>query len=248
MRLIVIFLLLMVVKPFNSVGQGDINVTDSKGRKQGKWIKNYDGTNKKRYVGQFKDDKPTGEFVYYYSTGEASAVTQFLPDEVAYTKMYFANGNLMARGKYIEQIKDSTWWYFTEDKKMLSKENYENGKLNGEVVVYYPTDPKTEAVKVFEITNYKDGLKNGKWKQYFKSGKVKATGNYLDGNYHGKLFWYHGTGRVETEGFYKHAVKNGTWKYFDKEGNLEKKVYYKNGELLEGEELEKYLEGLKANK
>ena len=69
--------------------QGEINETDSKGRKQGKWVKYHEGSKKKRYVGTFKDDLPTGKFTYYYLTGEVSAVTEFQSDnKTAYTRMY----------------------------------------------------------------------------------------------------------------------------------------------------------------
>ena len=58
------------------------NETDAQGRKQGKWVKYHEGTKKVRYQGQFKDDKPFGEFVYYSDEGAVTAVSNFDPDGV----------------------------------------------------------------------------------------------------------------------------------------------------------------------
>lgn len=248
-RLLIIIIVSLLFVPKLGTAQEEINKTDSKGRKQGVWVKYYEGTKKKRYKGQFKDDVPFGKFEYYYDTGETSAVSEFKEEgKVTYTKTYYPNGGLMAKGKYIDQIKDSVWWYFTEDKKMLSREFYLNGKLSGEKLVYYPTDPEKEKAIVRESTLYKDGLKNGQWTQYTKSGTVSAEGIFVDGNYEGKVKWYFSNGKVETEGFYRHAVKNGFWKTYDEEGEIISKVYYLNGKVLEGEKLEKHLESVRENK
>ncbi|MDX1799092.1 MAG: hypothetical protein R3255_10620 [Candidatus Lokiarchaeia archaeon] len=244
-----IYSILILLLSFSFYSQEKINQTDSKGKKQGVWIKNYEGTNKKRYKGEFKDDIPVGKFYYYYDTGEIAAVSVFEEEgKVTYTRTYYTNGNLMATGKYINQVKDSVWWFFTEDKKMLSRENYKLGKLEGERYVYFPTDPETEKSIIREITTYKNGLKNGQWKQYYKNGKVEAEGVYKDGNFDGFVKWYYENGVLQTQGFYRHAVKNGYWKSFESDGTLKSKVYYLNGKELKGEALEKHLEKIRQEK
>src|SRR5690606_34958299 len=96
-------------------GISQINQVDSKGQKQGEWRKPYEGNTVFRYVGQFKNDKPIGKFVYYYQTGDVEAIITFLPDgKTAYSKMYHESGYLMAKGKYINQLKDSTWMYYDD--------------------------------------------------------------------------------------------------------------------------------------
>ena len=56
------------------------------------------------------------------------------------------------------------------------------------------------------------------------------------------------SGKVEIEGYYKHAVKNGYWKYYENDGELRRKVYYRNGTVIEGDALDKYLENLRKAK
>jgi antitoxin component YwqK of YwqJK toxin-antitoxin module len=247
--IVLVFQLLLITSLGFSQTQGDGNKTDSKGRKQGKWVKFHEDTQKKRYEGAFENDIPIGKFTYYYLTGEVSAVTDFMNDnKTAYTRMYHLNGKVMAAGKYTDKMKDSTWLSFNDRKEIMSKENYVNGKLNGENIVYYPSDPLNGKVKKFEITNYEDGLKHGNWIQYYSSGKVKAEGVYKDGNFDGNVKWFFSSGKVEIEGFYKHAVKYGYWKYYEDDGTFKNKVYYRDGQVIEDDVLERHLERLKKAK
>ena len=247
--IVFVFQLFLMTSMGFGQNQGDGNKTDSKGRKQGKWFKFHEGTEKKRYAGTFENDIPIGKFTYYYLTGEVSAVTDFIKgDNTAYTRMYHLNGKVMAAGKYIDKKKDSTWLSFNDRKEIMSKENYLNGKLNGENIVYYPSDPLKGKVKRYEITNYEAGLKQGKWFQLYSTGKVKAEGVYKDGNFDGNVRWFFSSGKVEMEGYYKHAVKYGYWKYYENDGALKSKVYYRNGQVIKDDVLERHLERLKKLK
>ena len=247
--IVLIFQLFLVTLMGFGQSQGDGNKTDSKGRKQGKWVKFHEGTEKKRYTGTFENDIPIGKFTYYYLTGEVSAVTDFIKDDnTAYTRMYHLNGKVMAAGKYTDKKKDSTWLSFNDRKEIMSKENYLKGKLNGESIVYYPSDPSKGKVKRYEITNYEVGLKHGKWIQFYSSGKTKAEGVYKDGNFDGRVKWYFSNGKVEIEGYYKHAVKYGYWKYYENDGAFKNKVYYRNGQVIKDDVLERHLDRLKKAK
>ena len=48
----------------NINAQNDYNKTDNQGRRQGKWIDFHDN-GKTRYIGEFKNNEPIGEFLYY---------------------------------------------------------------------------------------------------------------------------------------------------------------------------------------
>lgn len=222
------------------------NKTDSKG-KQGPWLVKYDDGTSIRYKGQFINGEPTGKFTYYYPTGEPSSVMEFSNSgKDAFCKMYHKNAELMAMGLYVNQKKDSTWWYFNDKKQVLRQENYKNDLLHGQSTVYFPANPKEEKVLRAEVTNYSNGSHHGEWTQYFKSGKVKATGIYKNGYFDGQVKYYYPSGEVQTSGWYKHNVKNGFWKTFDPEGDVETKTYYYNDRVLEGEKLEKYLEKVRS--
>jgi len=168
------------------------NASNSKG-KQGAWKTFHEDGKTVRYVGQFKDDKPTGKFVYYYRTGEPSMVVEHKIDGTSECKSYHLNGSLMSSGNYVNQLKEGVWWYFNIDKKVMSKETYANGLLNGVIYEYFPTGAD-EKFKVLQEVNYVKGLAQGPWKMYYKDGKLQSKGTYKDGLPFGQRIWYTAAG------------------------------------------------------
>jgi len=222
------------------------NFTDENGMKQGKWVVTFENSKAVRYRGQFKDNRPIGEFEYFYNTGEISAVMRFKDQNNAKSKMYHKNGNLLSVGNYFDQKKDSIWWYFNERKEVLNMETYNKGVLDGEQIVYYPADPSKVKVKVLEKCIFKEGQKNGPWEQYYESGRMKAKGVYLNGSMNGIAYYYYSNGKVELNGEYKNGFKNGCWLYFGKDDELLDRSYYKNNIKLEGEEIEEFIKSRKS--
>lgn len=244
------------------------NKKDDKGRKQGKWVKTYPKSTIKVYQGQFKDDKPYGEFKYWYESGKVQAVMTFSNNGVdAYSKMYHEVGQyLMAKGKYVNKIKDSTWLYYDQRGRLSYEETYVNGKLNGERVVYYVdgvpgekgyyTDesgmPRTGGTSVYKpglkyvVEHYKNGVKHGEYIEYYGSQKVKKRATFVDGNFDGKVKEYHNNGKLAKVSTYKHAARNGVFMWFDKSGKEIKRKYFLNNQELKGERLEKYKAKMKA--
>ena len=53
------------------------NKKDSQGRKQGEWKKAYKDVQVYQYIGQFKNDKPYGEFTYFYKSGNVIGYALF---------------------------------------------------------------------------------------------------------------------------------------------------------------------------
>ena len=68
MRIILILLLLL---PLITLSQ--INQTDSTGKRQGLWKKQFPGGNL-IYEGNFKDGKPVGEWKRYHENGQVKAL------------------------------------------------------------------------------------------------------------------------------------------------------------------------------
>ena len=62
-----------------------------------------------RYYGQFVDDKPSATFRHYSDEGALTTEQVYAADGITSGPHYHANGQVMARGKYIGQKKDSTW-------------------------------------------------------------------------------------------------------------------------------------------
>lgn len=232
-------LIILICLPLTVLSQ---NKVDSKGRKQGKWQVNYENSDSIRYTGAFINDKPVGKFIYYHTNGRIMSESNYEANsDVCRSKMYDVDGVLMAYGKYVNQLKDSTWTYYAYNGgTVIGRENFIEGKRNGKKITYY------ENGNIYEEITFENDVEQGSWKMYYSSGALKIDAKYLDGNLDGKIVYYHSNGKVEVEGFYKNAVENGYWRFYDVHGRIEKEAYYKNGELLlEGTDIQEEYRKLK---
>ena len=88
--------------------------------------------------------------------------------------MYYDNAGLMAKGKFVNQMKEENGLLIRYG-DILNVFN-EKGAMHGKQYLYYPANKETNEVKLMEEYYCENGLKNGKWKQYFKLGTVKSEG------------------------------------------------------------------------
>ena len=206
-----------------TINAQQVNQTDKNGLKQGRWEKTY--TNGAiRYQGQFRNDKPYGEFKYFYPDGKLKSIVRYRKKgEDAYVKSFQFNGKPLAKGKFVHQKKDSLWRYYSDlDGKLVATENYKNGIKDGQSISYYP-----ENGKPVEIITYKKGLKWGPWKKFFPDGKLSQEGFYdkdtLNGSYH--VFFV--GGKLQMQGAYEKGLQNGLWIFYDSTGKvIRKKVFH----------------------
>ena len=232
MRRFLLFLILtFFISNLPAQNKSEINQKDEQGRKQGVWKKkNVYGT--LIYEGAFLDDNPFGEFKYYYNDGGIKAVSKFQDNgTISYTVLYHKNGKILAKGKFINEKKDSIWNYYRKsDELLVSKDNYKDGKMHGESISYYPIG------NIAEIINYNNGQKQGAWKKYFQDASIQLEGNYFDDEIDGKFDLYYPGGILKTTGGYKKSLKQGDFKYYSSSGKLEKIENYVNGKLVKTEQ------------
>ncbi|MCK9452439.1 MAG: hypothetical protein M0Q90_12165 [Bacteroidales bacterium] len=192
-----------------------LNKTNANGQKQGEWKVNYPNGSL-RYQGFFEDGKPVGTFQYYDSTGLLKAVNEFKSNGlIAYHQAYAESGFVIAKGKFVEQQKDSTWLYYSaDDSTLISEENYQKGVLHGKSVTYYASEAPAE------ILHYDRGLLHGAWKKYFANGKLQIAAFYENGQLEGAFVSYHPNGQEYLSGNYHNGQKIGVWRTYDDEGYI----------------------------
>ncbi|MCB9014057.1 MAG: toxin-antitoxin system YwqK family antitoxin [Bacteroidales bacterium] len=214
-----------------------LNQFDENGKKTGAWESYYE-SGKIKSRGFFVDGHPTGEMLRYYPGGILQASMLF--DEsgrISYVKMYYETGDLAAEGKYIDQVKDSVWnYYSTYDRRKAVSENMLLGKKNGVSYKYYAGN------KASEYLEWKNDLKNGKWEQYYENGQVRLSGNYINGDLDGDFVSYNPDGSLSITGKYKMGQMDGTWTYYDEAGNKDLEVVYVEGKMLPNPEMDKRIE------
>lgn len=163
----VIFILLISTEGLlcgQKVYQGEtINVTDTEGKKQGKWIF-FDNAGKKTDEGEYIDNKKEGVWKGYYPSGQLKHEITFdanrpngpakfyyedgiVSEEgvwrinkwVGDYKYYHENGNLAYDWKYNEMGKRTgEQKYYYSDGSMMYKGSWDNGKKQGRLTEFYP--------------------------------------------------------------------------------------------------------------
>lgn len=107
-----------------------------------------------------------------------------------------------------------------------------NGKKQGYWVHYFNGNKKTCADSTRKKADgfYMDNKKQGKWTEYYCSGKIKGNISYADDNYNGPFKFYNEKGTLVEEGTMQNKKVIGYYKRFDQDGLMQDyRFYNKNG-------------------
>jgi len=207
------------------VAQG--GTLDKLGRKQGHWKFFYD-TGKLKEEGDFIGGQRNKKWVFYYEDGKRIEQT----------------------GEFINDKFSGTWEWFYENGKKRRVEFFEDGLEEGELQEWDKFGYKMVVAEFIggvldgnynysvgdfiEKGKYRDGLKFGKWKQWFTDYEIEilqAELQYSDGFKNGTQVFYYPNGLTKALIEYKNGELSGETTFFDSSGNLIFKEVYKNGEL-----------------
>lgn len=249
MNLKIIIIVSILTVSGNVAGQSatEINKTDQEGRKQGPWIKK-SSTGLILYEGTFKDDHPVGEFKRYYDDQQLKSVLIYSSDgKEAIASIYHPGGYIASYGKYINQMKEGKWKFFSSsvDGYLIEEEEYSKNMRNGLSLKFYPDSTLAEKV------NYINDLRDGEWIQNYTSGKLFLKSYYKGGLLNGKFEVWHQNGNLEYSGFYRNNLRDGKWQIFKEDGTLKYELNYSGGVAVENEmnkESEEFLDKLENTK
>ncbi len=82
-----------------------------------------------------------------------------------------------------------------------------------------------------EIGEFRNGLREGMHREWFRSGNLKDEISYKDGLKDGEYRHWSDHGQLVEEGHYVKGKLNGLIKEWYKNGNIKLEVNYKNGEM-----------------
>ncbi len=197
----------------------DYNVTDSQGRKQGKWVRVYENGSI-YYAGQFKNSQPIGVFNYYYEGAGLMTIATHSDNGITESKSYRKDGSVVSVGKYKDQKKTGEWLLYDEGGKLIGVDDYEEDVLHGKSSVYYKNG------QLAEKYSYDKGDRHGPWEEHFMDGKLKGQGDYSNGKLHGPILTYQDPGIKLYEGQLKDGVAVGEWRYYIEDGRLQLRILY----------------------
>jgi antitoxin component YwqK of YwqJK toxin-antitoxin module len=221
-----IILLLLVLISFE--GYSQINQTDSRGLRQGRWERNY--TNgKPMYQGSFENGKPVGEWIRYHEGGQVKARIKYTPgSDSAFAQLYEEGGKKIAEGVFVDEKREGQWTFFAGDVK-ISEEEYRGGIKHGVSRRFYPSG------EVLEESEWQNGQQEGNYRVFFTGGNPYLQCKFSNGNRNGLCLSYFQNGRVEMEAYYNNNLRDREWKYYDENGKLLYTLKYDNGNLLNPE-------------
>ena len=214
------FLLLITLTSFSQnfkIFKGDtVNRIDGKGLKQGIWFK-FDKNNKVISEGRFRNGIRTGTFKSYTESGKLQAERMYdLDGKNSRMFVYYAGGKIRAKGKLIEEAKDSTWLYYNDLGTLVSQEYYAKGLKEGIWKNFYP-----ESGKVLDEITYLKNRKNGLHKEYFENGHLKMESTLSDTTLVGATNMFHPNGKIWMKGNYSNGLQDGRWEIYKEDGSLE---------------------------
>lgn len=197
-----------------------INRKDKYNQKQGRWISFWE--NGKIHVeGTYKNDKKNGYFKEYSVKGDLISISKYINDiiqpeaaeiqKLEVEKEYYPEGAVKAIRLYRNGILEGISTELARDGTILAAKEYRNGLVAGEGLVL------------------EDGSRNGRWKEYYPDGSLKAEGEYENGIKTGPWKYFHANGKLEQAGTYnKEGKPEGRWQwYFDSGQLLREENYYR---------------------
>jgi len=225
LKIITIASLLAISPMATCQTETEINKTDQQGRKQGHWIKKYPNKSVS-YNGFFKDNHPVGEFRRYSEDNTLKSILIYDDNGTeAEATIYHMNGYISSKGKYINQMKEGKWQFFSISINgcLICEEYYSGNLKNGPSIIFYPDSTVAEKI------TYINDIEQGEWVQYYPNGSICLKSNYLNGKINGRFEVWFENGQIEFSGQYKNNARDGLWYIYNKDGALKYKFEYLAG-------------------
>tara|TARA_B110000503_G_scaffold139905_1_gene229415 strand:- start:4818 stop:6008 length:1191 start_codon:yes stop_codon:yes gene_type:complete len=216
----------------------DYNVLDSKGKKEGQWIRVWPNGSL-YYSGSFEADVPDGLFLHYYETGELmSEITHTGNGQRSIARHFRKDGSMQAEGLYqasnvlkgdgeFERLKIGPWKFFDHTGQLRLLENYQAGKLHG------VNETTAANGMIIESGAYLKGERDGVWKTFSESGTLLSEIGYSNGMFEGICRVNYASGMPRSIGKYANGLEDGFWKTFLEDGQVETTRQFEAGELIQ---------------
>jgi len=200
--------------------QQRVNKFDKNNRKTSTWVDITDNFATKRET-QYDNDLKNGFLKEYDTKGNLIKIEKYINDILQndaqelkrpeVLKQYYPNRKLKQQGAYIDGKSAGLHVLYDSTGKIEKGINYENG------------------YKISEGLVDADNLKQGKWKEFYLTGELKAEGEY-ENNVKVKTWnYFYVNGKLEQKGNYINGKPNGTWKWYFETGNLLREEVFLRG-------------------
>jgi len=104
-----------------------------------------------------------------------------------------------------------------------------NGKPDGSFTDYEPEGAEA-SLGLYQEGEYRDGLKEGPFTNFYPSGIIRGEGSYRSGRMDGPYTSWHENGQLRQNANYSNGDLDGPYESYFENGQLNKKGYVSNGE------------------
>ena len=200
-----------------------VNRFNANGLKQGLW-KTFNDSGKLVLEENYLNGKKNGYFKYYDQEGNFIRIEKYendiLIEDAVETKHldrkvdYHPNGQIRTIAHFFKGKPEGIRREYSPEGKVVKSFIFHNGICLGEGIVD------------------DNGKKQGQWKEFYESGKVRALGKYKNGRPIGTWKYLYEDGNVEIEGAYTiKGQKDGQWIWYYVSGNVLSVENYEEGDL-----------------
>jgi len=168
--------------------------------------------------GKLINNMPNGHWKYFYKNGYTESEGIYLNGfyHGKWTK-YLDPEGIVTRLRYDNKIPNDSIPNLEQFKnKVWEIQNYKNGIREGEFIRY----AYNSFDKPTNITNFKNGQYDGKSIAYFTNGIIYYEQNYKDGKLEGYERFYYPSGQLKQEGKFIQSKPIGTFKLYSETGEL----------------------------
>ncbi len=231
--------------PYNEYfDNGKIKVTGNytDGKKTGTWNTSYKNGNKE-FLENYIKGELDGEYTSWYNNGKTATKRLYKKDDIDGKKEDFDDDGIIYSETIFEKGKLKDIKFFDKQGTVISNTSSRRGSAG--ISFYAPDGSKTsdgfyskEGVlegkgknyfkngKLSAEADYKNGLLDGSRITYYENGKLRQEEKYAANNANGYFTGYYINGEVSEEGWYVDGRREGTVISRDLLGNINSKIYY----------------------
>ncbi len=230
-----------------------INRYNENKKKNGEWLEFYEGikikseSNYKNGVlhGYYKEYNQNGKLILTLLYQDGKLIEEVKEDtrDIVIKEERNEQGNIIESGPYLDDIPVGIHKTFDNEGNIIGSRIYDDqgsllstgiidreGKKEGKWIDYYRTG------KMKDKGSYSNNKREGKWTFYFPEGGIEQIGYYNSGFEDGQWIRYHNNGNIFVEESYYRGKEDGYYTEYDEDGNI-----ITEGDFLEGEKEGKWL-------
>lgn len=171
---------------------------------------NYKGDNMPEIIKKYSNGKVCERYNVDENGREQGFYEHFYEDGTLAQKYYLKDGVknghyesfdgdcIFESGTYKNGLLDGKYQIFDSQMRLLKEIPYKKGQMNGMATAYFMIKDQT----LFYECEYKNGVKDGVFKEYSYEGKLKMKGTYAKGKKDGEFISYDDEGKVSKINYY----------------------------------------------